>query len=99
MVDAYPQAGTTELETRSSTTGEPDELRQILMGSDNAPALVAYYTKLLGGPASSRATTPAGNRLGFITVYPDSDVDGQNTTPGRFMWNIERPMSAVTSSG
>ncbi len=66
------------------------DFNSILIGSDNAPALVAYYTKLLGEPGFQQGDYTGWQiGSGFITVYPHSDVHGQNTTPGRFMWNIE----------
>ena len=62
----------------------------ILIGSENADALVAYYTKLFGEPAMSDGGY-TGWQLGsgFVTVGPHSEVTGKNTHPGRLIWNIE----------
>jgi predicted enzyme related to lactoylglutathione lyase len=64
-------------------------LNSILLGSDNAPGLVEYYTKLLGEPTSdgSYATWVIGN--GGLSVGPHSEVHGKNDQPGRLIWNIE----------
>src|SRR5450432_4244986 len=66
------------------------DFNSILIGSENAPALVAYYTKLLGEPGMvSGPYTGWKIGSGYITVAPHSEVHGRNTTPGRFIWNIE----------
>ena len=66
------------------------DFNSILIGSDNAPALVAYYTKLFGKPGMV-AGPYTGWKIGsgFITIAPHSEVHGRNTVPGRFIWNIE----------
>ena len=64
----------------------------ILVGSDNAQALVDYYTKLFGEPGFSGGGY-SGWQIGegFLTVGPHSEVHGQNVEPGRLIWNIETP--------
>jgi predicted enzyme related to lactoylglutathione lyase len=62
----------------------------ILIGSENAPRLAAYYTKLFGPPGWDD-----GGYVGWvirgaaITVGPHDQVHGSNTEPGRIIWNIE----------
>src|SRR4051794_39715415 len=65
------------------------KLNSILLGSEDAPALVEYYTKLLGEPMSDGgyATWVIGN--GGLSVGPHSEVHGKNDQPGRLIWNIE----------
>ncbi|MFL5777027.1 MAG: VOC family protein [Chloroflexota bacterium] len=64
----------------------------ILIGSDDAPRLVEYYTKLFGEPTMSEGGY-TGWLLGqgFVSIGPHSEVHGKNTAPGRLMWNIESP--------
>ena len=62
----------------------------ILVGSEDPQRLVDYYTKLFGEPGFSDGGYSGwqiGN--GFLTVGPHSEVKGQNTQPGRIIWNIE----------
>lgn len=62
----------------------------ILIGSEDAPRLTAYYTKLFGEPGFSDGGYTGwmlGN--GAITVGPHSEVHGSNGEPGRLIWNIE----------
>jgi len=62
----------------------------ILIGSENAEALVAYYTKVLGEPTMSMSGYTAWQiGSGWITVGPHSEVKGRNAGPGRLIWNIE----------
>jgi predicted enzyme related to lactoylglutathione lyase len=62
----------------------------ILIGSEDAPRLAAYYTKLFGKPAWDM-----GGYIGWligsggITVGPHDQVHGKNSQPGRIIWNIE----------
>ena len=62
----------------------------ILIGSEDAPRLIEYYTKLLGEPQMADDTY-AGWALGsgFVGVGPHSEVTGKNAQPGRIIWNIE----------
>jgi predicted enzyme related to lactoylglutathione lyase len=62
----------------------------ILIGTDNAPRLIEYYTRILGAPGMSDDTY-AGWQVGsgFVSVGPHSEVHGRNATPGRMLWNIE----------
>jgi predicted enzyme related to lactoylglutathione lyase len=62
----------------------------ILVGSDDAPGLVAYYTKLFGEPGFKDGDY-AGWQLGqgFLTIGPHSEVYGKNAQPGRLIWNLE----------
>lgn len=62
----------------------------ILMGSDKAPRLAEYYTRLLGEPMMNDGGYTSwviGN--GSVTVGPHSEVHGSNDQPGRLIWNIE----------
>ena len=62
----------------------------ILIGSENPEALVAYYTKLFGKPAFEEGGY-AGWRLGsgVVSIGPHSEVHGKNAHPGRLIWNVE----------
>jgi len=62
----------------------------ILIGSDDAARLTAFYTKLFGEPSWSDSDYNGwliGN--GAVTVGPHDQVHGQNPEPGRLIWNIE----------
>jgi len=67
-------------------------LNSILIGTEDAPRLTAYYTKLLGAQAWDNDGI-AGWLIGSgaVTVLPHSEVHGQSTQPGRIIWNIESP--------
>jgi len=62
----------------------------ILVGSEDAPALIAYYTKLFGEPGFNDGGY-AGWQFGqgFLTIGPHSEVHGTNAQPGRLIWNLE----------
>jgi predicted enzyme related to lactoylglutathione lyase len=62
----------------------------ILIGSADPARLIEYYTKLLGEPTMADATY-AGWQIGsgFVAVGPHSEVTGENSQPGRLIWNIE----------
>ena len=65
-------------------------LNNVMIGSEDAPRLAAYYTKLFGEPAWSDNDYTGwvlGN--GSITVAPHSEVKGQNAHPGRLILNLE----------
>ncbi|HEY4189356.1 MAG TPA: VOC family protein [Candidatus Limnocylindrales bacterium] len=67
-------------------------LNSILIGSDDAPRLAAYYTKLFGTPGwddGGYVGWQIGN--GGLTVGPHSEVTGKNLQPGRLIVNIESP--------
>lgn len=67
-------------------------LNSILIGSADAPALIAYYTKLFGEPVMadpSYSTWAIGS--GYVSIGPHSEVQGRNAHPGRLIWNIETP--------
>lgn len=62
----------------------------ILIGSEDAPSLAAFYTKLFGDPIwneSGYTVWQLGS--GSVTVGPHSEVSGRNAQPGRLIWNIE----------
>jgi predicted enzyme related to lactoylglutathione lyase len=62
----------------------------VLIGSEDAPALIAYYAKLFGEPGFSDGEY-AGWQLGsgFLTIGPHSEVHGTNEQPGRLIVNLE----------
>jgi len=65
-------------------------LNNILIGSDDAPRLAEYYTRLLGAPTMSEGgytSWAIGN--GGLAIGPHSEVHGSNDQPGRLIWNIE----------
>jgi predicted enzyme related to lactoylglutathione lyase len=60
------------------------------MGSEDAPRLVEYYTKVLGTPSmsdSSYTTWTLGD--GALSIGPHSEVHGKSDQPGRLILNIE----------
>jgi predicted enzyme related to lactoylglutathione lyase len=62
----------------------------ILIGSEDAAGLAAFYTKLFGDPIwndSGYTVWQLGS--GSVTVGPHSEVTGRNPQPGRLIWNIE----------
>ena len=62
----------------------------ILIGTDNAERLSAFYTKVLGEPRwtdESYSTWLIGS--GAVSIGPHSEVSGSNSQPGRLIWNIE----------
>jgi predicted enzyme related to lactoylglutathione lyase len=64
----------------------------ILIGSADPRRLADYYRKLLGEPTwdegeAGYVSWQLGS--GFVSVGPHSEVTGQNTQPGRLLWNIE----------
>ena len=62
----------------------------ILIGSDDAERLAAYYTKLFGEPMyKDAAYTVWQLGSGAVAVGPHSEVHGKNQQPGRLIWNIE----------
>ena len=65
-------------------------LNNILLGTDDAPRLIEYYTKVLGAPDYSDegySTWMLGS--GSVSIGAHSEVHGQNEAPGRVIWNIE----------
>jgi predicted enzyme related to lactoylglutathione lyase len=62
----------------------------ILIGSEHAPELAAYYTKVLGEPMFSGGGYSSWMvGTGVVTVGPHDQVHGKNAEPGRCIWNIE----------
>ncbi len=66
------------------------KLTAIMLGSDNAKALGAFYTKLLGDPGWNNddwfGFDIGGNQL---IIGPHSEVKGKNDSPGRLMFVLE----------
>ena len=62
----------------------------VLIGSEDAPRLAAYYTKLFGKPAWDMGDYRGWViGTGAITVGPHDQVHGRNSQPGRLIVNIE----------
>jgi predicted enzyme related to lactoylglutathione lyase len=62
----------------------------VLIGTADAPALAAYYTKLFGQPGFADGGYSGWMiGTGFLTVGPHSEVTGQNAQPGRIILNFE----------
>jgi len=65
-------------------------LNSILIGSEDPKALADYYTKLFGEPGwNEGGYTGWQIGAGAVTVGPHDQVKGENTAPGRIIWNIE----------
>ena len=65
-------------------------LNSVMIGSEDAKSLAAYYTKLFGKPAMEDGEF-SGWQLGsgWLSVMPHDQVTGNNQHPGRVIWNIE----------
>jgi len=67
-------------------------LSSILIGSENPGRLADYYTRLFGKPGwEESGYTGWQIGTGAITLGPHDQVHGQNSQPGRLIWNIESP--------
>ncbi|MFL5777675.1 MAG: VOC family protein [Chloroflexota bacterium] len=72
------------------TEGDAMNFNNLLIGSENPERLAEYYTRLFGEP-----TWNEGGYVGWligsgaVSVGPHSEVHGQNSQPGRMIWNIE----------
>jgi len=67
-------------------------LNSILIGSEDPKPLAEYYTKLFGDPGwDDGGYTGWQIGSGWMTVGPHDQVHGDNTEPGRVIWNIETP--------
>jgi len=62
----------------------------VMIGTEDAPRLVEYYTKLFGKPGFEDGGF-AGWQIGdgFLTVGHHSEVSGRNPQPGRLLLNVE----------
>jgi len=66
------------------------DFNSILIGSEDPQRLADYYTRVFDKPTfSDGGYTSWKLGSGFVTVGPHSEVKGQNTAPGRIIWNIE----------
>jgi len=65
-------------------------LNSILIGSADPGRLTEYYSKLFGPPQWDMSPY-VGWQLGqgYLTLGPHDEVKGENTQPGRLIWNIE----------
>ena len=64
----------------------------ILIGSENPERLTEYYSKLFGKPQwDEGGYTGWLIGTGGVSVGPHDQVKGQNSQPGRIIWNIESP--------
>jgi len=66
------------------------ELTGVMIGSENAAGLVAYYTDLFGEPGF-RDDSFAGWQFGkgWVVVGAHDQVAGKSAHPGRVLWNLE----------
>ena len=68
------------------------DLNGILIGSEDPPKLVDFYTKLFGEPSwSDGGYTGWLLGAGAVTIGPHDQVKGKNPQPGRVIWNLESP--------
>jgi predicted enzyme related to lactoylglutathione lyase len=65
-------------------------LSTVMLGSEDAQALSAFYTKVLGEPSWEDGGY-VGWQVGdaMLMIGPHSGVKGRNETPGRIMINFE----------
>jgi predicted enzyme related to lactoylglutathione lyase len=62
----------------------------ILIGSEDPKRLTDYYAKLFGAPVFEDGGYTAWQiGSGWVTIGPHDQVSGQNSQPGRLIWNIE----------
>ncbi|MFN2544586.1 MAG: VOC family protein [Actinomycetota bacterium] len=66
------------------------KLNSVLIGSEDARGLSAYYTKIFGKPAMEDGDF-SGWQFGdgWLSVVPHDQVKGKNQSPGRVIWNLE----------
>jgi predicted enzyme related to lactoylglutathione lyase len=64
-------------------------LNSVLIGSEEAGRLTAFYTRLFGPPAWEGEYTTWQIGSGWLTVGPHDQVHGRNVHPGRIIWNVE----------
>lgn len=65
-------------------------LNSILIGTEDPERLTAYYTKLFGTPGwDEGGYTSWQLGGGYLSIGPHSEVKGQNSSPGRVIWNLE----------
>jgi predicted enzyme related to lactoylglutathione lyase len=65
-------------------------LNTVMIGSEDAEALAAFYTKLLGEPGwSDGGYTGWMAGSGMLMIGPHSEVKGRNAAPGRIIVNFE----------
>jgi len=68
------------------------DLNGILIGSEDPTRLADYYTEIFGKPAwEGGGFTGWQLGTGWMAVGPHDQVKGENTQPGRVMWNIQTP--------
>lgn len=65
-------------------------LSSVMIGTEDAPKLAAFYTKLFGAPSWEEGGY-TGWQLGTggLMIGPHDKVSGANAEPGRMMWNME----------
>jgi len=65
-------------------------LNGIMIGTEDAPKLAAFYTKMFGDPAwDEGGYTGWQIGTGGLMIGPHDQVKGTNPAPGRLMWGIE----------
>ncbi|MGO9208174.1 MAG: VOC family protein [Candidatus Limnocylindrales bacterium] len=65
-------------------------LHSILIGSADPQRLTDYYTRLFGMPVWNEYGYSSWQLgTGLVTVWPHDQVTGDNSQPGRLIWNIE----------
>jgi predicted enzyme related to lactoylglutathione lyase len=68
------------------------KLNTVMLGSDDAKALSAFYAEVLGEPAwqdDAYTGWQAGDT--WLMIGSHSEVKGRNEMPGRIMLNFETP--------
>ena len=72
------------------------KLNSIMLGSEDSKQLADFYSNVLGQP-NAEWSDPANGWFVFeagssgLVIGPHSDVKGQNSQPGRLMFNLETP--------
>jgi len=66
-------------------------MNSVLLGSQDAGKLVAFYTKLLGEPTWKGEGDWSGWQIGsgWLGIGPHDQVKGKNDSPGRIMLGFE----------
>jgi predicted enzyme related to lactoylglutathione lyase len=61
-----------------------------MIGTEDAPRLAEFYTRMFGEPAwSDESYTGWQLGSGFMFVGAHDQVQGSNAHPGRLLWNLE----------
>ncbi|MGH7721221.1 MAG: VOC family protein [Candidatus Dormibacteria bacterium] len=68
------------------------KLSNVMIGSDDPPRLVDFYTNVLGQPSMTEGGFTGWSLGGcFFSIGEHSEVRGQNAAPGRIIFFFDTP--------